>query len=160
MDTKTCPSCGTEVPTAASRCKVCFYDFDAEAQTKSNPLVGLLALLAGMALMVAGTFYYISSQPTEQRILVDESSRTIQWVSQFQDGSLKTDRLAFDDVSKLEYVITNTGDFEIIAITHTGDRKQVQFDPDKPLRGQAEKYAELMQKPLEMVDNTTGFGKN
>lgn len=158
MDTKTCPSCGTEIPVVAARCKACFYDFEAEANAKSSPLVGVLAGLAGMALMVAGTFWYISSKPTDQRILVDEATRTVQWVSQYQDGSLKTDRISFDDIEKLEYEITSAGDFAIIAITHKGERKTVMFDADKPLHSTAEKYAEVMEKPLEIVDNTAGFG--
>ena len=45
MATKTCPSCGEDVPVAASRCKHCFHDFT-EVQKKRNPLVGMLAFLA------------------------------------------------------------------------------------------------------------------
>lgn len=159
MSMKICPSCGAAVPSAARRCKECFHDFDEEAAPKSNGLLVMLASFAAMAVVGAGVFWYISSQPVDTQILVSEETRTIQWVQRFSDGSLETDQVGFDQVAKLEYVVTAQGDFEIIAVTTTGDRKMVMTDPDKPLRLQAEKYAEVMEKPLDLVDESMGLGQ-
>ena len=47
MATKTCPSCGEDVPVVADRCKHCFHDFN-EAPPKKSGLFGLMLLLAAM----------------------------------------------------------------------------------------------------------------
>jgi hypothetical protein len=156
MATKTCPSCGADVPVAARRCKECFHDFDEVAAPRSGGPMALLAAVAAMAVLGAATFWYVSSIPTDLRILVDEGSRSVQWVTQYQDGTLQTDRLAFDDIGKLEYVVTRGGDFEIRAVTLEGERKVIETDPNKPLQLRAEKYAEMMNKPLDLVDQSLG----
>ncbi len=166
---KTCPSCSEDVPVGASRCKACFHDFDATQRSRTAGPLLLLAVAAGMAVIGAGTFYYLSSMPTDTRILVDQDSRTIQWIRQFSDGKLQTDRVAFDDVVKLEYVITSAGDFQILAVTDSGDRKIVQEDANRPLATVAEKYASLMSSEravgsdligkmigADVIDPTTG----
>jgi hypothetical protein len=155
---KTCPSCGAEVPAAANRCKECFHDFT-EVPPRSSSPVALLVALAAMAIVGSLTFWYLTGMPTDQRILVDEGSRTVQWVKQFQDGTLDSERISFDDIGKLEYVVTSSGDFEIVAITLSGERKLIQQDKDKPLELQAERYARVMGKTLDKVDNSFGFGK-
>ena len=156
MATKTCPSCGVEVPTAARRCKECFHDFHETKPPSSGPLPLLIAL-AGMALVGSATFYYLTSQPTDQKILVNEATRTVQWVKQFEGGELETEQISFDDIGRLEYVITSSGDFQVVAVTLEGDRKVVESHPDKPLQLQAERYARMMDKQLDIVDNTFGL---
>ena len=47
MATKTCPSCGEEVPVAAARCKSCFYDFNEEPEQNKSGMMGLLVLFRG-----------------------------------------------------------------------------------------------------------------
>lgn len=158
MEMKTCPSCGTDVPVAASRCKSCFYDFD-EAPTSgggSGPMI-LMVLAALMVGIAAFTFNWMASQPTEERTLVDQETQTIQWIRQFKDGTIQTDQLPWGDILKLEYVTTSTGNFEIWAIT-SNDRKRFAYDANKPLHSLAEKYSQLMSKPLEIVENTSNFG--
>ena len=54
MKMKTCPSCDEDVPVAASRCKHCFHDFN-EVSVKNNALLPIMAGLAAMAVIGAGT---------------------------------------------------------------------------------------------------------
>lgn len=157
METKTCPSCGTEVPVVASRCKTCFHDFNEAPPRRSGGPMALLAAFAAMAVVGGAALYWVSVQPTDQRILVDGPSRSVQWVKQFSDGRLETDRVSFDDIAKLEYVITTTGEHEIVAITLEGDRKVIEHDADQALQLRAKTYAELMDKPLATVDQTRSF---
>lgn len=154
--TKTCPSCGEDVPVAAARCKECFHDFSSAPKRSAGPLA-LLAAVAGMAVIGAGTFWYISSQPLEEKILVDQETRSVIFTTHFRDGP-KTDRLEWDNIAKLEYVTTSGGKFEIAALTLDGERVIIQ-QGEKPMNGTAEHYSKLMDKPLEMVDNTRGFHK-
>lgn len=151
---KTCPNCGAEIPAIAYRCKECFHDFDVAKPTGNSPMA-LLVAAAAIALAAAGTFWLLSGHPTDERIFVDGPTRTVQWVRQYNDGSLSTDRLRFDDIDRLEYVITTT-DQRIEAVTRTGDRKLIERHGSKSLQGRAEQYAEVMDRPLQVVDNSLG----
>lgn len=157
MSTKDCPSCGAVVPASATRCKECFHDFTEEPEPAgfgSGPLL-LLGTLAGMALVGGVTFWWIASQPVDGRILVDEATQSVIWTNKYRNR-VETDRLAFGDIIKLEYVLRATGGFEIVAVTVDGDRRIIEEDT-RPLRTEANQYAQLMDKPLEEVDNTRGF---
>jgi hypothetical protein len=65
----------------------------------------------------------------------------------------------FDEISKLEYVRTSDGGFEVAAIAMDGTRHVILQDPEHDLRSEATAYARLMEKPLAEVDNTTRFGR-
>lgn len=158
MSTKDCPSCGADVPSSATRCKECFHDFSEQPRGMSwtGPLM-LLGSVAAMAVVGTITLGVIVSQPVEERILVDEDTRSVVWTRKFRTG-LETDRLMFEDVIKLEYVIKSNGTFEVRAVTVDGDRKIIHEDR-RPLKSEATRYAQLMDKPLEEVDNTSGFHK-
>ena len=158
MSMKSCPSCGAEVPAAAARCKECFHDFLEEAPPKQNPLLTMLGGLAVMAIVGALTFNYISSQPVEQKILVDQETQSIIFTTQYRTG-VETDRLNWSDIGKLEHLTNTRGDFEIVAVGLTGERTTIQTDPDQTLLQTATIYSKMMEKPLEVIDNTpTGFG--
>jgi len=45
--TKTCPSCGAEVPSSAFRCKDCFHDFNAQKGRNWGPIMLLGTVTAG-----------------------------------------------------------------------------------------------------------------
>lgn len=154
---KDCPSCGAEVPESAKRCKSCFHDFD-EAPKSTNWAgpVALLVSLAGMVVVAALTLFWIVSQPQEQKILVDEGSQSIIWTATYVDGP-RTDRLEFKDIARVEYVSHASGGYEIAAVTVTGDRKVIQ-ESSSPIKGDAKKYAEIIERPLTEIDNTRGFG--
>ena len=160
MNTKDCPSCGAEVPASATRCKECFHDFTEDDLVKRNSMSGPLVLLgavAAMAVVGAFTLWMITSQPVDERILVDEDTQSVVWTRKFRSG-VETERLAFQDVIKLEYVMRSNGGFAVVALTSAGDRKVIHED-DRPLRTEATRYAKLMDKPLDEVDNTSGFHK-
>lgn len=157
MAMKTCPDCGAEVPAAAARCKECFHDFNEQKVTRTGPIV-LLAALAAMSLMAALTFWLISMRPIEQHILVDERTESVVFTTQYRNGP-ETDRLLFAEIASLQHVTTAAGKYEVVAITLSGERKTIQSDAKRSLRGEAEHYAAMMEKPLVMVDNTRGFHK-
>lgn len=154
---KDCPSCGEEVPASAKRCKTCFHDFD-EAP-KGSGYAGPIALLvsfAGMVVVALITLLWIVSQPQEQKILVDQGSQSIIWTATYVDGP-RTDRLAFKDIARVEYVSHTSGGYEIAAVTVSGDRKVIQ-ESTSPINGEAKKYAEMIGRELTEIDNTRGFG--
>ena len=138
MSTKECPSCGTIVPESAARCKECFHDFtEDEPQSRSSSgILMVLGAFAAMAVVGSGVLWYITSTPTEERILVDQDTRSVVWTRKYRSG-IETDRLRFDDVIRLEYVLKATGHYEI-AGRHRGGRPQghPRGRPAAPCRGQ------------------------
>jgi hypothetical protein len=147
------------VPTAASRCKHCFHDFDAEEIAKkglSGPVL-LLMSAAAMAVLAATVLGVVVSWPIEERILVDQDTQSVVWTKKFRTR-VETDRLAWNQITKLEYVISQNGSFSIDAIDMNGERHTIQSGKS-PLSSEADKYSQIMEKPLEEVDNTRGFHK-
>lgn len=155
MSMKDCPSCGESVPVAASRCKNCFHDFGASKPSRLGGPVALLAAFAAMAVVGAGTFMLIAGQPLDQSILVDGDTQSVVWTTRMRSG-VQSDRLAFADVVRLEYVTKASGGFEIVAVSVDGERKIIQ-EGRSPLKSEATQYARLMDKPLKEVNNTRGF---
>jgi len=156
---KDCPSCGADVPTSAKRCKECFHDFDEPVKKASwaGP-IALLMALAGMVVVALITLGWIVMQPQDQHILVDQDSESIVWTRTYVTGTT-TDRVPFTDVRSLEYIMHTSGGYEITAVTADGSRKIIQ-ESVSPLRGEANKYAQLMKMELSVIDNTRGFGGN
>lgn len=143
---KSCPSCGAEVPRSAARCKDCFYDFTADKKRNYGPLL-LLGSLAGMTVVASIVFALLAFMPTDQLILVDQETQSIVITTKYRSGP-STERIAFGDVVKLEHV-SESGSFEIIAITTDAERKVLMTSNGAPLYTEAEKYAQMMKKPLE-----------
>ena len=84
---KECPSCGASVPRSANLCKHCFHDFTDDAvPTRSGGPIFLLGAVAAMAILGAVTFGYVASQPIEERILVDQDTRSVVWTRQYRSG--------------------------------------------------------------------------
>lgn len=160
MSYKICPSCGSEVPEAATRCKQCFHDFSeppSERAKRTGPLA-VLASVAAMTVVGALILLFVVGRPVEERVLVDEDTRSVVWTRKFRN-TIETDRLMFDEIAKLEYVHTADGGFEIAAVATDGSRHVIQEDREKDLRSEATAYARLMDKPLAEVDNTSRFGR-
>lgn len=158
MSTKTCPSCGTDVPVSAQRCKDCFHDFTAEPQRGSGGrgILILLATLAAMAVAGAWIVSWMSSFPTSIRTLVNGENNTVQVIQQFQDGRVQTDQVTFDQVAKIEYSAGGLGYFELTAVTTDGRRLTLAHDATKPLGAEAESYSKRIGKPLETIDKPPG----
>lgn len=158
METKVCPSCGTEVPQVANRCKVCFHDFTPPPPRGGGP-VAVLGALALAVVIAIGTISYLTNVPTDRRILVDQETQTIQWITQYSGNRLQTDRVRFGDIARLEHVASSGGDYQIVAVTLDGERKVIESDRSNSLALKAQKYARIMDKPLENKDETFGFMK-
>ncbi|MBT3217837.1 MAG: hypothetical protein HN348_01990 [Proteobacteria bacterium] len=155
MSTKECPSCHAEVPVEADRCKDCFHDFTEIPPKRSGGPLFLLGSFALMAVVGAAVLFYIVSIPVETKILVDEGTQSVVWTTKYRTR-VSTDRLSWDQVGKLEYIISQTGGYSVVAVTLDGDRRVIRADT-RPLKSDADQYSKLMEKPLEIVDNTRGF---
>lgn len=155
--TKTCPSCGAEVPEAAFRCKHCFHDFTEEPKKRSG-LVGLLISVAAMAVVGLATFAYIFHYSAAEKIVVDAETQSI-IITRKTATKTSTERVEFAKVEKVEHVMGGSkAMFEIVAVTLDGSRYIVERSDDKPLKGKAEHVAAVMKKPYEEVRNIKGFG--
>ncbi len=146
-----CPSCGALVPEAATRCKDCFADLTATKKKSNTTLVALLGMFALMAIIGAGVLYYGATLPLEERILVDEDTRSIIWTTKYRSG-IETKRLSWDQVQRLESGTGSAGGFEVVAIDLSGNRHTVMRG-EVPLAGEASSYASLMNKPFTDLDN-------
>jgi hypothetical protein len=148
-DVKNCPSCGAEVPASATRCKDCFHDFTASKKTSyAGPLL-VLASIAGMTFVATIVFAIVAMMPTDQRILVDEGTQSVVITTKYRT-SVETERIAFSDIIKVEHVASG-GEYQIVVVTDDAERKTIMSSRKEPLYSEAEKYAKVMNKPLERV---------
>ncbi|RME23967.1 MAG: hypothetical protein D6798_12375 [Deltaproteobacteria bacterium] len=157
MATKTCPSCGAEVPQAAAVCKHCFHDFNEVVQKKTNPMVIMLGFLVAMAVVGAAAFAHLYYNNAAERIVVDAETQSIV-VTRTTAAETTTERINFDDVEKIEYVFGGEhAMFEVVAVTRDGRRVVIKAG-DAPLKGHAEHIAAVIDAPLEEIRNIKTFG--
>ena len=157
MATKSCPSCGEEVPVVATRCKSCFYDFNEQPEAESSGMLGILGLLATMAVIGMGVFWYLHTQVAAERVVVEEETQSI-IITRKSAAKTEATRVPFSEVTRVEYVLGgDTALYEIVAVGINGDRYVVQASNDKPLDGRAEHVARTMEKPFERVRNVKTF---
>ena len=158
MSTKTCPSCQEDVPVAAPRCKHCFHDFSEEPPKRSGSFVGLLGLLATMAVIGAVTFWFVSNRAGQENIVVDESTSSIVFTTKYSDR-METDRINFDEVANVELVMGGgEATWVVNVVTNSGDRRAIKLSDDASLKGYAEHIAAVMDKPLVENSEARGFG--
>jgi hypothetical protein len=157
VETKTCPSCGTDVPAVASTCKNCFHDFNAVVEKKTNPLVIMLGFLVAMAVVGAAAFAHLYYYNAQENIVVDGETQSIV-VTRVTASKTTSERIPFADVVKIEHVMGGeSAMFEVIAVTNDGERILVQ-QSDKPIKGHAEHVATIVGKPFEEVRQIKTFG--
>lgn len=157
MATKSCPSCSAEVPVEASRCKHCFHDFTEDPPKKSGPMV-LLGFLALMMVLGAATLAYLFKFQTADRVVVDEETHSIV-ITHTSRMATDTERVSFDRVVKVEHVMGGEDAmFEVVAVTDDGKRYIVKSSGEKPLTGDAQHIASVIDKPYVEVKNIKGFG--
>jgi hypothetical protein len=151
--TKTCPNCGTIAPVSARRCKECFHDYSAKEtrQPLVRTLLPMLGATALMSVLGALTISWMTSFPTNERALVDATSKQIQWIREFKDGHFETDQVAFDRVKKIQYH-ADGANFTVVAVLDNGETRDIIRTMGAPIQSQAEDYAKLMDKPFEIVD--------
>ena len=70
-----------------------------------------------------------------------------------------TERVDFASIEKIEYIMGgDTKTFEVVAVTPKGERYIIQASGDKPLKGDAQHVAAVMDKPLVEISNIVTFG--
>ncbi len=159
MSTKSCPSCGSEVPAAASRCKHCFHDFsEAPAKSGNAGLLGFLVMLLVMVGIGYGVFFFVNSRAATENIVIDEESASIVFTKTFTDH-IETERITFDEIAKVEYRIGGQdATFVVRVVTLDGRERNLKLSDDKQLSGYAEHVAHLMEKPMVEKKLQRGFG--
>ena len=145
------------MPKSAERCKECFHDFSEVASRSNGGPIFLMGAAAAMAVIAAGTFWWVTSSPIEEKILVDEETRSIVWTRRSRRG-VETEKVNWDEVTRLEYVLKSNNTYEIVAVDRQGERHIIQEDAG-PLKSEADRYSQMMEKDLDIVDNTRGFHK-
>ena len=145
METKTCPGCSEDVPAEAARCKHCFHDFNAVVEKKTSPVLTLLVLFAAMAVLGAGTFWWVSTRATECKVDISQERGSITWVCQYATGP-KADRVVkFSDVDKVLY--ESGGQAEDSYVVSVCIKSGECYDVDnsrKPLEGTANHIAQVV----------------
>jgi len=156
---KTCPSCGAEVPTAASRCKHCFHEFSAdEGPKKSNGLILLAATIAAMVCVGAAAMWFIvHHQAVKRNVVIDQETASVVWTRTTSQGT-ETDRLPFADIKEIEFVIGGKrATWEVYAIQLDGDKKLLHQSSEATLEGYADHISHVMEKPLIEVRKMKNF---
>ncbi len=164
MEMKTCPNCSEEVPAAAVNCRFCMHDFTTDAPPAKGGALKYLAGLAILALLAAGTMYYVKNvNLVRPNVLVNQESAQIVLTKTFQDH-IETTTVDFEDVEKLQ-VVMGSGRFtyEVAVIDRSGTRHVIN-EGDSPLRSYAEHVANVIGKKrdrpveLEEIKKLKGFG--
>jgi len=121
MSIKTCPSCHSEVPNQAFRCKTCFHDFEAKSEKKAGFLMTLLTLVSIMGVIASVVLYLSTQKPSERRVEISEEAQLIVVLTRTKDG-LEVQPTHFRDVRSIE----ETGEGEDTrVVVHAGDKKIV-----------------------------------
>lgn len=155
MATKSCPSCMAEVPVEAFRCKHCFHDFHAAPKKRGGPII-LLAFFAVMLAGGGGVMAWIHETRAQETSLVDDETKSIIFTRKSASG-VETERIAFDRVKQVEYVIGgDNAMFEIVAVTLDDGRYSIKYS-EKQIKGDAQQIARLMKKDLVEVQKLKTF---
>ena len=119
MSTKSCPSCHTEIPQLAYRCKQCFHDFDIKKVSSGSPFMVLLKLVAAMAVVASIVFWQTAGVPSEIQVSVDQRTQTIR-VTEMAGGELNTNTVRFGEISQLQHRTLSNGQYVVVVKSHSG----------------------------------------
>lgn len=155
---KECPSCGTEVPEVAPRCKVCFHDFTEEPPPRSNGPLVLLAAFAMMAVIGAVILGWAVTLPTDMSAHVDHDSQSVVFVTKYRSGE-ETEAVPWSRIGMVEHVTTKNGGYEVNVVLLDGTRRLLAAS-ESSLGGDAERYGEVMGKTVEYVNEHIVPGSN
>lgn len=158
MATKTCPSCGADVPVVASRCKHCFFDFTADTaeSKKSNAIVGLLGFIFVLLLIGAGTAYSLAGSQKAEKVIIDQETKSIIYTRTSATGT-ETERVNFDQIEKVKHIIGGEDAmYEVIAVGRDGKDYRLKLSPDQNLNGDGAHLAKIMNKPFEEISTIPG----
>tara|TARA_B100001093_G_scaffold406618_1_gene395089 strand:- start:84 stop:530 length:447 start_codon:yes stop_codon:yes gene_type:complete len=138
-----------DVPVEAFRCKHCFSDFNTAPKERNGPLV-LLGFLAAMLAVGGGTMAWIHETRSQETSLVDDETKSIIFTRKSASG-VETERVPFDSVKQLEYVIGGSNAmFELVAVTSDDRRYSIKYS-EKQIKGDAVVISRLMKKDLVEV---------
>jgi hypothetical protein len=156
--TKTCPSCGAEIPISAARCKHCFHDLAEGPPKRTGGLLLLLCTIAAMVCVGAGVMYFVvHKQAVKRNVVIDEESTSVIWTTTSSQGT-STERLLFSEIKEIESVIGGKrATWEVYAITSEGDRRLLNASDQGNLQGYAEHLAAVMGKPVVEIRNSKDF---
>lgn len=158
MATKTCPSCGADVPIVASRCKHCFFDFTADAAEtkKSSAIVGLLGFIFVLLLIGAVTAGSLADSQRAEKVIIDQETKSIVYTRTSATGT-ETERVNFEQVQKVKHIVGGKDAlYEVIAVGTNGKEYRLKLSPDKNLSGDGEHIAKIMGKPFEEISTIPG----
>jgi len=156
---KTCPSCGAEVPTAASRCKHCFHEFGSDdVPKKSSGLILLVGTIVAMLCVGAAAMWFVvNHQAVKRNVVIDQETASVVWTRTSSQGT-ETERLPFQDIKELEFVIGGKrATWEVYAVKLDGDKKLLHQSDEGSLEGYADHLAHVMEKELVEVRNMKNF---
>ena len=110
----------------AFRCKHCFHDFDEKPKKNTGPVV-LLGFVAAMAVIGAGTFWWVFHNQSQERIVVDAETQSIV-ITKTSGSGVDSTRVAFSDVEKVEHVMGgDNATFEVgVSFDHEIDLTQLK----------------------------------
>lgn len=154
MEMKTCPSCGAEVPASASTCKTCFHDFKASAKQKSSSPVLILVAIAAVVVIGAGALWTKTKVELGNRVLIDQTSHSVQMIREFSDGKTETASVPFDQIVSVEFV-EDLPDGTIFLVTTGGERVKLAHGDPRDLKLKASDYADAVGKPLTVKDESS-----
>ncbi len=155
MSTKICPNCNAEVPHVANLCKHCFHDFHVVAPKRKSPWWTLLFLAVGTSLVSSLAFTYMYGQFRTENISIDRETQSIVFITKTPDD-VKTNRVAWKDVSNIEYVRNSHPLAYVVYVVTTRGERLVYAGGNDPLDFKASELAELIGKPVVEKDEYDG----
>jgi len=158
VSTKTCPSCGEIVPAVVNRCKHCFHEFDGAAPKKSSGMLLIAATLAAMVCVGAVAMWYlVNHQAVKRNVVIDQETSSVVWTRTSSNGT-ETDRLAFDRIKEIEFVIGGKrATWEVYVNTTDDGKKLLHQSSESSLQGYVDHIANVMDKPVVEVRNLKNF---
>lgn len=117
----------------------------------------LAVILALMGVIGAGVLYYASNM-AQEHIVVDAETKSIVFTKKFADR-VETDRLPFDQVGQVVYVIGGSPDtYMVDVVLLDGSRRTIMSSDDSPQSGYADHVAAIMGKQVVQEKRARGFG--
>jgi hypothetical protein len=150
---KDCPSCGEQILASATRCKHCFADLSSEGPKSSKGLIfGLIGFLLVIVIVGILGINYVYGKPTLASVTIDEGTESIVMVWSRYNKEPTTRRVAFADISKVEFVTGQTiigGSYwSVYVMTNDDERIRINHSSDENLKGYAETVAAKTGAPF------------
>jgi len=153
-----CPSCGNEIPVAATRCKYCFADLSVRDEPRNNaPFVGLLLL--ALVVVAAGWWAYSSMYGGTQlgNVTLDPSENRVVLVYTAIGKDPTTRQVSFDEITGVEMQANESPlggiIFEVYLLVQGGERLLINRSTGETLEAYAGTVAKHTNKALTIISN-------